>query len=261
MKRRHWIEISDHARCPQTIKNAVTDYCRYVLAVSKCYHAIAPVLAEALQRTGTRRVLDLCSGAAGPWIGLQPLLRELGVEVVVCLTDKYPNIEAFERAGRMTQQAITYHSEPVDATQVPGDLHGFRTIFTAFHHFRPAQARAVVADAVAKGEGIGVFECAQRRPLMVLLVLVTPLRVLLATPFIRPFRWSRLLWTYLVPVVPLVLLFDSVVSCLRMYCVQELRDMTVGLDCYRWDIGVVRAKIVPVPVTYLIGVPIENPAC
>src|SRR2546422_6427005 len=52
-----------------------------------------------------------------------------------------------------------FRSEPVDATQVPGDLHGFRTIFTAFHHFRPAQARAVVADAVAKGEGIGVFEC------------------------------------------------------------------------------------------------------
>jgi len=40
----------------------------------------------------------------------------------------------------------------------------------------------------------------------------------------------------------------------------KLRDMTVGLDCYRWDIGVVRAKIVPVPVTYLIGVPMENPA-
>ena len=78
------------------------------------------VLAGALQRTGTRRVLDLCSGAAGPWIGLQPLLRELGVQVVVCLTDKYPNTEAFERAGRMTQQSITYLSEPVDATQVRG---------------------------------------------------------------------------------------------------------------------------------------------
>src|SRR5205809_914989 len=100
MKRRHWIEISDRPWCPQAIKDAVTDYCGFVLDMSKCYDAIAPVLAEALQSAGTRRVLDLCSGASGPWIGLQPLLRAKGVDVAVCLTDKYPNIEAFKRAWR-----------------------------------------------------------------------------------------------------------------------------------------------------------------
>src|SRR5450759_4223616 len=35
------------------------------------------------------------------------------------------------------------------------------------------------------------------------------------TPWIRPFRWSRLLWTYLIPIIPLVFLFDGVVSCHR----------------------------------------------
>jgi hypothetical protein len=90
------------------------------------------------------------------------------------------------------------------------------------------------------------------------LVLPTPLRVLLAAPFIRPFRWSRLFWTYFVPVLPLVLLFDMLVSCLRIYNVQELRDLTVGLDRYRWNIGTVRGKPIPFRVTYLIGVPIEN---
>ena len=41
-------------------------------------------------------------------------------------------------------------------------------------------------------------------------------RVLLATPFILPFRWSRLFWTYIVPALPLVLTFDVVVSLLRL---------------------------------------------
>src|SRR6266700_8114826 len=62
MKRRHWIEISDHAWCPQTIKNAVTDYCRFVLAASKCYHAIAPVLAWALQS----EIVPCCQRFVGP---------------------------------------------------------------------------------------------------------------------------------------------------------------------------------------------------
>ena len=234
----------------------MTDYCRFVLAASKAYDSMAPILAEALRRTKTCHVLDLASGAAGPWVGLQPLLRSMGVDVSVCLTDHCPNVEAFERAHRLTQQAITYHPQPVDAAQVPSELSGFRTIFTAFHHFRPNQARAVLADAVAKEAGIGVFECAERSLLMLFLVAIaTPIRVLVVTPFIRPFRWSRLLWTYLIPVIPVVLWFDSIVSVLRVYSVEELRDLTVGLNSCRWDIGRVRSRRLPITVTYLVGVP------
>ena len=233
----------------------MTDFCRFVLAVSKAYDAIAPVLAQALRRTKTRHVLDLASGAAGPWVGLQPLLRSMGVDVSVCLTDQCPNVAAFERARHLSNQAITYHREPVDAAHVDNGLTGFRTMFTAFHHFRPEQARAVLADAVAKGAGIGVFECAHRNFLMLLGTLATPLRVLIATPFIRPFRWSRLFWTYLILAMPIVLLFDSVVSVLRVYSVEELRGLTVGLNGYQWDIGRVMSKRLPIAITYLIGVP------
>ncbi len=85
-----------------------------------------------------------------------------------------------------------------------------------------------------------------------------PLRMLVLAPFIRPFRWSRLFWTYLVPVVPNVLLFDSVVSVLRVYSVTELRELTAGLDGFQWEIGTLRARPIPIPITYLIGVPSER---
>ena len=134
-------------------------------------------------------------------------------------------------------------------------------MFDAFHHLRPEQARAMLADAVAKGEGVGVFECGSRSLPMLLGALPTPLRVLVLAPFIRPFRWSRLFCTYLVPALPLVLLFDVIVSCLRIYSAPELRDLIAGLDRYHWDIGTVR-KItwLPIPNTYLIGVPSEKAA-
>ena len=138
----------------------------------KPYAAMIPVLATVLQRTGSRRILDLCSGASGPWLWLHPALAEMGVNVSVCLTDKYPNIEGFERASRLSDQVISYHPQPVDPTHVPGDLLGFRTMFAAFHHFRPEQACAVLADAVRKRQGIGLFEATQRRPLALLFTLV-----------------------------------------------------------------------------------------
>ena len=98
------------------------------------------------------------------------------------------------------------------------------------------------------------------RPSLLLfpLLLLTPLRVLLATPFIRPFRWSRLFWTYVIPALPLVLLFDTVVSLLRVYSVSELRDLTACLDRYDWDIGIMGPKWIPIRMTYLIGVPSER---
>src|ERR1017187_6204934 len=262
MKRIHLIEIEDQAWCPRTVRDAATDYLQFALSVTKPYAAMIPVLATALQRTGTRRILDLCSGASGPWLWLHPALADKGVIASVCLTDKYPNLEGFELESRLTNQAISYQPQPVDPTQVPGELLGFRTMFTAFHHFRPEQACAVLADAVRNRQGIGVFEATQRRPLALLFTLLAPLGVLVVTPVIRPFRWSRLLWTYLLPLVPLVTLFDGLVSCLRTYSVQDLHDLTarLGTKDYHWEIGTVQRKMTPMPITYLLGVPIEEAA-
>jgi hypothetical protein len=135
-------------------------------------------------------------------------------------------------------------------------------MFTAFHHFCPEQACAVLADAVRNRQGIGVFEATQRGPLALVLMLLSPLMVLVMTPFIRPFRWSRLLWTYLLPLVPLVTLFDGLVSCLRTYSVQELHELTarLGANDYQWDVGTLKSETTPIPISYLVGVPIEKAA-
>src|SRR5262245_6878976 len=260
MRRMHLIEISDSSWCPRGIRQGASDYGRFVAERSGVFNPVAPLLAGALRQTGARQVLDLGSGAAGPWIRLQPQLRELGIDVPVCLSDRHPDLEAFARANRLSKGAITHHCEPVDATQVPDGLPGFRTMFQAFHHLRPDEARAMLADAVAKGEGIGVFESGHRSLLTFVGALGTPVRVLLLAPFIQPFRSSRLFWTYLVPALPLILLFDVIVSCLRVYGGPELRGLTTGLNGYRWDIGTVRGKWIPFPISYLIGVPVERAA-
>ena len=264
MKRIHFIEIGDQPWCPRGIRRGVTDFCRFVTEHSGLFNSVAPLLTEAVRKAGATRILDMGSGAGGPWLRLLPALRKLGLDVPVCLSDHDPNVEALEWARKQSGGAVTFHAAPVDAADVPAELTGFRTMFQAFHHLRPDQARAALADAAAKGRGIAVFDGTRPRPwlwpLIWLLVLPTPLRVLLTTPFIRPFRWSRLFWTYVVPALPLVLLFDVIVSLLRLYSVEELRDLTAGLDQHDWDIGTVRARPIPLRITYLIGIPREAPS-
>jgi hypothetical protein len=169
--------------------------------------------------------------------------------VPVILTDLYTH------RGPKISGHLPFHTEPVDARAVPASLDGFRTVFTAFHHFRPDEARAILADAVRNGQGIAVFEAARRAPWEILVVALTWLGVLLAAPFVRPWRWSRFFWTYLPPVLPLVGTFDGIVSCLRAYSPGELRELVRGLDGYDWEIGDMRGGWSPLRGTYLIGVP------
>ena len=101
------------------IRDAETDYLQFVIAKTKPYAAMVPVLVTALQRTGTRQVLDLCSGAGGPWQWLHPALAAKGLNVSVRLTDKYPNAGAVGLMSRLANRSIRYDAEPVNATRVP----------------------------------------------------------------------------------------------------------------------------------------------
>lgn len=190
-------------------------------------------------------------------VPLQQALAAAGVQVRFILTDKYPNLPAFARLPRR-HPGIEGYQSPVDATAVPGELTGFRTVFNAFHHFKPSDARAVLQWAVSARQPIGVFEIPERTvPIVIATMIFAPILVLLATPFIRPFRWKRLLFTYPIPLVPLTCFWDGFVSQLRAYTPDELRQLAASLGDvgYQWDAGKVRLDGSPTHLTYLVGRP------
>ncbi|WP_299437755.1 hypothetical protein [uncultured Aquimarina sp.] len=81
-----------------------------------------------------------------------------------------------------------------------------------------------------------------------------PISVLLVTPFIRPFKIKRIIFTYLIPIVPLFVLWDGVVSSLRTYSVKEMNGLVEnlnGTENYDWEIDKVKSG--PGVVLYLLG--------
>jgi hypothetical protein len=239
----------------------MTDFLRFTMERFTPYAVVAPLLASALTRLDESRIVDLCSGGGGPWLDL---LRRIpaagGPEVRVTLTDAFPNRAAFGRLREKTAGAVDGEAEPVSATAVPERLAGFRTVFTGLHHFPPTDVRAMLADAVRRRSGIGVFEITERSLVSLVGMLFLPLFVLLATPFIRPFRWSRLLLTYLLPLIPLAVWFDGTVSCLRSYTPDELLVMARGVGDQRteWVAGRIRSAPFVTRVTYLIAMPVRE---
>jgi hypothetical protein len=272
MRRTDLVELHDHRWFPAFLRNLVTDALQVLWQFGNSYGPILSRLYRGLTAnspTTPVRVVDLCSGGGGPWLRLSSTLdRDFRLPIRVCLTDKYPNRDAFEevrarcRLQSGSRSDLDFVPVSIDATQVPPELRGFRTIFSSFHHFGPRDAREILHDAVQSDEGIGVFELAKREVKTMLVLCFVPLLVLVLTPRIRPFRWSRLFWTYVVPVVPFVIWFDGIVSCLRAYGLEELREMirklpeTASKRTYRWQLGEERTGLLP--ITYLIGSP-ESP--
>jgi MFS family permease len=256
VKRSQLVELEDLPWWPRVFRDAATDYLVTAIRVSKTYNGLVPRLANALKRTGATQIIDLCSGGGGPWAELLPALRAEGAVVSLCLSDKYPNTAALANLAAKVP-GVSFEPQSVSATDVPAQLTGFRTIFTAFHHFRPAEARAILASAVRDRRGIAISEAASRTPAALGMMLGVPIAVWLLTPVIRPFRWSRLFWTYVVPVIPAAIMFDGIVSCLRIYTPDELTAMAreVAGEAYDWEAGFEHPPGSPIPIPYLIGVP------
>lgn len=244
-KRNHLFELHDFPWCPRIVRDGLTDFLQTFIDLQDIYAPVRSRLLEAIALSRSNAVVDLCSGAGGPWI---KWLRDGKASVQVTLTDKFPNGRAQETLASSPVSGVKYLAEPVDATAVPANLVGFRTIFTAFHHLTEGQARGVIDDAVRTRQGIAVLEFTRRRKRQMFEMLLTPFGLWLLTPRIPGVGLGALLLTYVLPLIPLVTCIDGVLSCLRSYTPAELQSLGNAAG-YQWHSGEEGG------IVYLIGFP------
>lgn len=255
-------EFEDQSWFPDVIRNYMTDYLRFLFHTFKLYQPVLPILREALIKTNNYQILDLCSGSGGAMEGVYDNLKQtLREDVKITLSDLFPNTLISKHLSNNTKGAISYVAWPVDATSVPCELNGFRTLFSGFHHFDPVKATAVIKNAIESQRAIAIFDGGNRNGWMILSIMVLhPILIFLCTPLIRPIHVSRLLFTYVIPVIPLCTVWDGIVSVLRLYKPKEMLEMAKQADLsysYVWDSGMVRNKY-GMSIAYLVGYPINK---
>jgi hypothetical protein len=234
------------------VRHGATDFLETITSRGNIYRPVQAEIFRAIQDSGSERVVDLCSGGGGPWLSSawRAVLAE-HAPLTVVLTDKFPSSVLPDRLVG----GVSCVSFPVDAARVPETLRGFRTIFSSFHHFPDPVARAVLGDAVHSREGFAMAEVTTLTLRAFATILLMPVFVWILTPWMRPFRWSRVFLTYVLPLIPLVVLWDGIVSCFRTRTPEELLALTTHFPDYDWQAGYARGRgswLVPV---YLIGQP------
>jgi len=257
--RLYLFEFEDQAWLPNVIRDGLTGCLNIIEEKGRLYTPIVPRLRAALKELKCEKIVDLCSGSGGPWKYMIDCLADSETSSLeVLLSDKFLSFNILKLDSSQTSR-LGFAPYPVDATKVPKQLTGLRTLFGSFHHFRPEEAVGILQDAVKCGEGIALFEMTRRNWLSVMQILfLAPIAALLYVPSIKPFRWLRLILTYLVPLIPFMLAFDGIVSCLRTYSLEELQTMVRKVrenNLYNWEIGMEKCRRVPGGITYLIGCP------
>jgi hypothetical protein len=253
MGRLHLFEFEDQKWFPAFLRNYGTDFLQFLSNKTKLYRPIIPVIKKGLQESKTYQIIDLGSGGGGGLIWLNSELKKDIPNLKIILTDFYPNIPAFEFTKKKADN-FEFVNKPIDARNVPKELKGLRTQFLSFHHFKPKDAKLILQNAIDTNNSIAIFEGQERSIPSILAMIFSPISVLLTTPFIRPFRFGRIIFTYLIPIVPVFVLWDGIVSSLRTYSLQEMNGLVGSLngkENYDWEINKVKSG--PGVILYLLG--------
>ena len=264
MRRVHLFELEDFDWMPAPVRDGGTDLLDLGFDRIGFYDGALPELESLLSTTGAKHVVDLCSGGGGGTLQMWKRLRtRVAPDVELVLSDRNPNAAGIARVEALADPRVRYRREPVDAMSGGGELDGVRTMSGALHHFPPDAVRALIAGIVARRAPLAFFDVAASPAIRKLPVVLAPLAMgvnmvmlfltsLVLVPFVRPFRLSRFLLTYLVPAIPALVAWDGTVSALRAYTPDELLEIArsvPGAQGYDFDAGVAGQAL------YLTGSP------
>jgi len=95
--------------------------------------------------------------------------------------------------------------------KVPKNLNGLQTMFSAFHHFRTTDAKKILRNAMDNNRPIAIFDGGDKNILVFVGIIFIHLIIFfLFTPFFKPFRLSRIIFTYALPLIPLCTIWDGI---------------------------------------------------
>jgi hypothetical protein len=212
MKRVFAFEFGDQKWVPKIFRRQLHELLQF--QVGLFYQALLPLLKNWIVENKIDQLTDLASGTGGPWHKFLPLIQKEKPNFSLQLSDINP----------IKNSAIPFIKHSVDLNNPSSWPAGALSIFTAFHHLKKEQIHYLLSKAVEENRPLFIAEFTERSSKRVLGMLFSFIAVWVHSPSVKPFTFTRFLFTYLLPVVPLIYLWDGAVSHLRSFSDQELEQ-------------------------------------
>jgi len=208
MKRKQVPQITNTKWFPTIVVRCVHEFMTWFVHKVKAAKPFMPVIEEGLQYANKIVVIDHKGGA--------------GFETLDVFLD-----ESLEK---------TY----TDSDDFKATFEGLYVSVNSFHQFDENKARFILEEVASKQQPIVILEGNNDSLWQVFgMTVIVPITVLLTAPFVKPFRFERLIFTYLIPILPLVTFIDGSLALFKLYAPQDLNELTASIDQqnYIWRSG------------------------
>ena len=230
-KRIQFFEFLDLTWLPNLLRRYLLEYLNFFLyKMTRPYRGVEAMVADWVGKAGHNAVLDMGSGGGGhiEFLIARAETQNLKMPKLV-VSDLHPDAEinAYKALkAKYGEDRVDFIERPVNAFRPEEADIRLRSMFSAFHHLSPDQVREMFKDVCANSDGIMIVDGTRRAVLPVLLMLLQFPVFMFLYPFVVPnFSWGRLFFSIVVPLLPFMMTFDSVVSMLRAYTMDEIKSL------------------------------------
>lgn len=265
MKRIQLFEFEDQKWFPDWLRTSIT---RLIVVLNKMM-GVEEVLSElvhsVLLKVKAEKIVDLGSGSGG---SMPAVLEQLKTgyghkNLSLTLTDLYPSPENVTHFNRDDQPDISYSVNPVNAVQLSSAPDGLKTMVNCFHHMPPDKARAILKSAQDNKQPLLIYELSDNSMPTILWGLFLPvsfvimfLMVWFMTPAVKPLTFRQIIFTYLLPVIPVFYFWDGQASMPRTYSLNDYEELLPdSTSDYTWEKGYAFNAKKQKKGTYLLGIP------
>lgn len=248
MKRIQLFEFEDFSWFPDWLRSCMTNLLILLQRMLGTGEVLAKLIADKLKKQGISQIVDLGSGSGGVMPEVLQILRKNSEfkAVRLVLTDRYPNEGVLKNFNDNGDDSISYHKSAVDATNIALAPAGLKTMINSFHHMCPENARKILVSAQQNNQPLLIYELGENKIPILLWWLLLPISlsilmimVLFMTPFVKPLSWQQIVFTYLIPLIPIFYAWDGQASLPRIYSLNDLEILLSELhsDNYSWTKG------------------------
>jgi len=213
MKRIQLFEFEDFQWFPSAIRNSMTNLIVVFHKMMGSAQTLANIFQDLRTQLNFNQIVDMGSGAGGAM-----------PEAISIMNESNAN-------------------NPVNTPE------GLKTLIASFHHMPPEAAKSILKSAQENKQSIFIYELAENNIPTLLWWILLPLSLtilfimcLFMTPFARPMTWQQIVFTYLIPIIPICYAWDGQASLVRTYTFPDLEKILEDIkqDGYHWEMQVAK---------------------
>mgnify|MGYP005992915527 CR=1 FL=1 len=210
MRRKQIRQIINLKWFPTHLKTLIAEFLSWFVLKVNASKPFIPVINDILTREKLTRIINIEFNVGA---GVETVTPFLGKEIKV--------------------QSI-YHEK------FNTNKNGLYLYVNCFHQLSYEQAKSSLKKICESGNPIAIVEGNNDSLWQIVgMTIFVPITVLLSAPFVKPFRVSRLLFTYIIPLLLIVIMIDGCVALLKLYNPSDLAKITSDLQIknYEWKTG------------------------